>query len=65
MSSFMYFLCAVLLLVGLLIIGGYLGKSDLYKSYSTTADMSKLVNGQSPADQGSPGSGGCSSCRWY
>jgi hypothetical protein len=68
MNSFLYFLCAVVLLTGLLLIGGYLGRSDAHKSYSISSDMSKLVNGQSPVDgdqNGTSSGGGCTSCRWY
>lgn len=64
MNSFLYFLCAVVLLVGLLLVGGYLGKENGNRSYSTTSDMAKLVRGQSSVDSDGS-SGGCASCKWY
>lgn len=63
----LYFFVAAFLLLGLLQVGGYIGHSrNPVHHYSPTANMSRLVTGNTNAtsDQDT-GSGGCTSCKWY
>ena len=63
-SSFLYFLAAAVLLVGLLFLGGYVGKRSVTTHYTAGSQMARLVGDQNSQDDGSAG-GGCASCKWY
>lgn len=58
MSQFLYFIAAVVLLIGLLYVGGYIGHTDSSSVIATTQDMNQVISN-------SDSSGGCSSCKWY
>ncbi|PHQ81691.1 MAG: hypothetical protein COB66_01640 [Coxiella sp. (in: Bacteria)] len=60
MNSLMYFLCGVVLLLGMMYLGGYIGHVNAEREFTQTSNMEKLVSGN-PSD----GSGGCTSCKWY
>ncbi len=66
MSSVLYFFAATFVLVGLLIIGGFVGQ-DHRSIYSAPSAMSKLVSSGSVSygDNSDHHDGGCASCRWY
>ena len=63
-SSFLYFLAAVVMLTGLLYIGGYIGNQSATTHYSVGSNMAKLVGDPSHSDDNGS-AGGCASCKWY
>ena len=64
MSSFLYFLAAAVLMIGLLFVGGYIGERSAATHYSVDSSMARLVGDQNAKDDGSA-AGGCKSCKWY
>ena len=59
MNSLLYFIAAVVLTLGLMYFGGYMGHESQERTYGGSENMNRLLTGSSSGN-----SGGCASCRW-